>query len=745
MAKNKRWQVLLCVFSLVVAMIVTCFAISSCGEDQPVESSSTSNTTEPNPPDRPGTEGQKVSSTAAITEKGDLSGYTSINGVLTLDGSVYLSDETGKTVYKISEEGSVLKKYTSKRQVNRVVTDGTNVYALEGTLEGTVVKLSKDLDVVSEVAVGHTPNDMAVVDGKGYVVNRFSNTVSVVTLADMKVASSVPVQGREPFAAVAVGNDVYVACHLADDPLTESVVSANVNVVSGDKVVKSIPLVNGASSVKGIAVDPDGATVYVTHIVGRYAFPTTQTDRAWVNSNAFTAIDVATQSVSYAALLDGVDHGAANPWGVTVSGDGKYLCVALSGVDEVEVINLTEVAKYVRAVKNKASNKKADSMEDIVNRIAFLEGARNRVKVGKGVRAITEKDGTLYCGLYFDGALAKVTLSNLRVNTVTFAKQAEMTSVRRGQILWTDATVTYQNWESCASCHPEGRCDGLNWDQLSDGIGTPKSSKSPIWSLRTPPATFTGIVPKGEDDAQGSLEARGYLDMDGIRSVFEYMKANMPVESPELNRDGSLSAAALEGKALFETNCASCHPAPLYTDQKLHNVGSGTVKGEDKFDTPSLVECWRSGPYLHDGSLNTLEETVKYFGKNLSDDEVRKVAAFVRSIGIVGETYGVEQVITAHADGNDACNIYTTGAKISAVTVRRQSQQAASSVVVSLSVYDKNGKVVAYTDCYVNDLPYNAVATVTLAEAITLPEGGHYTVSIADASGNAVATPLVIK
>jgi cytochrome c peroxidase len=44
--------------------------------------------------------------------------------------------------------------------------------------------------------------------------------------------------------------------------------------------------------------------------------------------------------------------------------------------------------------------------------------------------------------------------------------------------LFHDATIGHQSWQSCASCHPDGRAGGLNWDLLNDGIGNPKNTKS---------------------------------------------------------------------------------------------------------------------------------------------------------------------------------------------------------------------------------------------------------------------------
>ena len=73
-----------------------------------------------------------------------------------------------------------------------------------------------------------------------------------------------------------------------------------------------------------------------------------------------------------------------------------------------------------------------------------------------------------------------------------------------------------------------------------------------------------------------------------------------------------MSEAAERGKVIFESeriDCAKCHPAPLYTDLKLHDVGSrGPYDRRDDFDTPTLVEAWRTAPYLHDGHYANLKD-----------------------------------------------------------------------------------------------------------------------------------------
>jgi cytochrome c peroxidase len=97
-------------------------------------------------------------------------------------------------------------------------------------------------------------------------------------------------------------------------------------------------------------------------------------------------------------------------------------------------------------------------------------------------------------------------------------------------------------------------------------------------------------------------------------AIDEYLKSLQPIPSPHLVK-GRLSAAAERGRKIFQserTGCADCHKGKLLTDLKLHDVGTvGRFDKEtDRFDTPSLIEVWRSGPYLHDGRAATMRDVL---------------------------------------------------------------------------------------------------------------------------------------
>ena len=98
-----------------------------------------------------------------------------------------------------------------------------------------------------------------------------------------------------------------------------------------------------------------------------------------------------------------------------------------------------------------------------------------------------------------------------------------------------------------------------------------------------------------------------------VASVITYLQSLDPLVSPARDEKGGLTPAAERGKKIFQSEsarCSECHPEPLYTDLKMHDVGTAgeNAKGLQKMDTPTLVELWRSAPYGHLGEGATLRE-----------------------------------------------------------------------------------------------------------------------------------------
>lgn len=153
---------------------------------------------------------------------------------------------------------------------------------------------------------------------------------------------------------------------------------------------------------------------------------------------------------------------------------------------------------------------------------------------------------------------------------------------------------------------------------MNDGIGNPKNAKNLLLAHQTPPTTSLGV----RENAKVSVRA-------GIKNILftiqpeevaealdEYLQSLKPIASPHLV-NGQLSESAAGGKRVFNdevVGCADCHKPGLFTNLKAYDVGTrGKFDNPaNKYDTPSLIEVWRSAPYLHDGSAAYLVVSGQY-------------------------------------------------------------------------------------------------------------------------------------
>jgi cytochrome c peroxidase len=126
--------------------------------------------------------------------------------------------------------------------------------------------------------------------------------------------------------------------------------------------------------------------------------------------------------------------------------------------------------------------------------------------------------------------------------------------------------------------------------------------------------------------------------------------------APGLNLFGKLDpkkfaadSSEMRGQELFfgKAQCATCHPAPYYTDNSMHDLkvdrfyNTQTINGlvatkQGPIKTFPLRGIKESPPYFHDGRLLTLEDTVEFFNLvlelKLSDQEKTDLVAFMRQL-----------------------------------------------------------------------------------------------------------------
>jgi cytochrome c peroxidase len=274
--------------------------------------------------------------------------------------------------------------------------------------------------------------------------------------------------------------------------------------------------------------------------------------------------------------------------------------------------------------------------------------------------------------------------------------------IELGKMLYFDPRLSRDMSTSCATCHhpDKGYGDGL---PLAKGFNNKilgRHSPSVLNAAFNEPQFWDGRASGLEAQAVGPIMAAGEMNMpseeevirrvDGIKEyrqrfqdVFgaspslpligkaiasyertvvstnsrfdQYMKG----DKQALTNDEKAGLALYIGKA----NCSACHTGANFTDNKFHNLGlhdgkpgepdagrfAVTKKEEDRgaFKTPTLRGVEVSGPYMHDGSLATLEDVVAYYSRGggqdanksklvlelgLTDQEQKQLVAFLKTL-----------------------------------------------------------------------------------------------------------------
>jgi YVTN family beta-propeller protein len=562
--------------------------------------------------------------------------------------TVYITAATGKQVLGFDKAS---KKITSSISLpgepTGLVQQGNTMLVSGGGHVGRIWKLEAG-KVAREIITGHTPmSPVLSPNGKTlYVCNRFDNDVSFIDLESGQTLARVPVV-REPVAADLTpdGKYLFVANHIPDGRADVDYVASKISVINTvTKEVKTIPLVNGAEGLRGLKVSPDGKQVFATHLMARFLVPTTQLERGWISTDALSVVNVADLSLQYTVLLDDVDQGFPNPWAIGFSNDGKTLVVSSAGNHEISLIDLPALT---RKIKEEASASDSAAHLNAHNNLSFLSGIRKRIKLeGNGPRALVVDGEFIYIGNYFSDTLEVVRFSkdwNTRSATFALGPRQAITAERQGEIHFNDAALCFQNWLSCAVCHPDARTDAMNWDLLNDGMGNPKNVKSMLLSHETPRAMWLGVRADAEAGVRAGIRHIQFAvrPEEDAQAIDAYLKSLKPIPSPHLV-EGGLSRSAKRGKEVFkEVGCIECHPAPLFTDLKMYDVGTTTGPDEGlPVDVPSLVEAWRTAPYLHDGRAATIRDSITTFNhgnargetSGLNEKQLDDLAEYILSL-----------------------------------------------------------------------------------------------------------------
>jgi cytochrome c peroxidase len=253
-----------------------------------------------------------------------------------------------------------------------------------------------------------------------------------------------------------------------------------------------------------------------------------------------------------------------------------------------------------------------------------------------------------------NGILTPFQLDGMRLLVTPVAQQQfNVTDDRKAEIA--------QDAVSCFSCHVNGHTSGVfhlnpdNRPQLTRfRIDTPSLRGVNIQQFFGSKRALRSLEDFSEVEAKTA-----YFDGDPViafkkgarrfnreeiaaMAAMQNMIAFPP--APKLGIDGRLNAkkaskAELRGEKIFDTSCASCHAAPYYTDNSAHDLQVERFydgRAEGLIKTFSLRGIKDSPPYLHDGRLLTLEDTVEFFNLvleiNLNRESKSDLVAFLRTL-----------------------------------------------------------------------------------------------------------------
>ncbi len=278
-----------------------------------------------------------------------------------------------------------------------------------------------------------------------------------------------------------------------------------------------------------------------------------------------------------------------------------------------------------------------------------------------------------------------------------------------GRLLYFDKRLSSDQTVSCASCH-NLPCGYGDCKPIAVGIDQTKGTRHSPSIINTayyPILFWDGRANSLEEQSKGPLantremtstpdsheahkqcvdrvkEIAGYkklfkkvFDADEVTlddiakaiATFErtILSGNSSYDRYALGDHTALTEEQVHGMTIFKTlGCVNCHGGFNFTDYRFQNIGIGMdapnpdlgrylitheMRDWGAFKAPSLREVERTGPYMHDGSLKTLEEVIDYYDRggiknknlhtlmrplNLSKEDKQALVAFLK--GLSGE------------------------------------------------------------------------------------------------------------
>jgi len=294
----------------------------------------------------------------------------------------------------------------------------------------------------------------------------------------------------------------------------------------------------------------------------------------------------------------------------------------------------------------------------------FYERAIKPIETGVGPIGITFLDeGRAYVHHHLDRTIGELDFASLEAGLDNLASSTTLTSTAtfktrvtkvRSEIKIAESTLTADEEAgrrlfynaidssmsaagagvSCATCHFEGRNDGLTWTFEFGPRQTP--SLAGVVS-ETAPVSWTFDVRSTAAEAILTSRDRmggGGLDTSQANQLDAWVDRTVDVDVPDKGLDTDEVAVGREVFERTEVGCAECHSGTRFTDNENHDL-----YGLEGVNTPTLVGIAATAPYLHDGSAPTLRALIERLRdgsmgdtSSLDDLEMDALELFLRSL-----------------------------------------------------------------------------------------------------------------
>jgi YVTN family beta-propeller protein len=481
--------------------------------------------------------------------------------------------------------------------------------------------------VVAVVPVGDEPHGL-LVDRQGrylYVLNTSIDNISVVDLATLKEVKRLSAS-RSPWSlALSPDGKRILVSHALSRLVKDRTPSVSeIAVINTETAtIEDRWLVPGANLLQGIAFHPGGEYALVSLLRTKNLVPMTRINHGWTISNGLGVLwkDGTVDQV----LLDQNDLCFPDPIDVCITPDGKLALVTSSSTDRVAVIDLE---KLIALLKTASPEERQRVIPNHTGKPA--EYVIKTIPTRTAPRGITcsVDNSTAYVASMLDDSVSVLDLRRMElVDAIDLGGSKEVTKRRRGEKLFHSANVSFRRQFSCSSCHPDGHIDNIVYDIEDDGLGMGPIDNRTLRGINDmAPYKWNGVNPSLRRQC-GPRLAVFITRIQPFTSEqlddLHYYLCSIPRPPNRYRASGAdLTEAQRRGKAMFERSrkndgsaiavelrCNTCHPPPLYTDGRLHDVGTKFAYDHTaKYDVPHLLNIYDSAPYLHNGIAWTLEE-----------------------------------------------------------------------------------------------------------------------------------------